>query len=44
MVTHVLTGLRNLTEDHEAIHRLAGAGKPVLPYRATGSISDLAGA
>lgn len=43
MVTHVLTELRNLIEDHEAIHRLAIAGKPVLLYRATGDISDLIG-
>lgn len=44
MVTYVLTELRNLIEDHEAIHRLAIAGKPVLPYRAIGGISDLTGA
>ena len=37
----MLTELRNLIGNHEAIHRGAIARKPILPHRAIGSSSDL---
>lgn len=36
----MLTELRNLIGNHEAIHRGAIARKPILPHRAIGSSSD----